>query len=162
MAISGTKFRAMMAAGDPIPDWFSDPDVIGILRKVSPPKEQRGFTVFFTGLSGSGKTTISAALIERLTAANPARRLSVLDGDVVRTHLSKGLGFSIRDRDTNVARIGWVASEVTSHRGICIAAPIAPFEASRAVARELVTSARTCVLLLYFVVPVLAHVCVHV
>ena len=136
LKLSGTKFRAMMAAGEDIPDWFSDPDVINILRQVKPPKPRRGFTVFFTGLSGSGKTTIAAALVERLTAANPARPITVLDGDVVRTHLSKGLGFSVHDRNTNVARIGWVAAEIARHRGISITCAIAPFEASRAAARH--------------------------
>lgn len=76
-SISGTKFRKMMADGDEIPPWFSDPGVIAILREVNPPKPQRGFTIFFTGLSGSGKTTISHALIQRLTAANPARPITV-------------------------------------------------------------------------------------
>jgi len=136
LKLSGTKFRAMMANGDDIPDWFSDPDVIRILRQVKPPKPRRGFTVFFTGLSGSGKTTIAAALVERLTAANPARPITVLDGDVVRTHLSKGLGFSVHDRNTNVARIGWVAAEIARHRGISITCAIAPFEFSRAAARQ--------------------------
>ena len=137
MKISGTKFRAMMARGDEIPQWYSDPGIIAILREVNPPKPKRGFTVFFTGLSGSGKTTISHALVQRLTSMNPARRITVLDGDVVRTHLSKGLKFSVSDRNTNVARIGWVAAEVTRQRGIAVACSISPFESSRAAARAM-------------------------
>lgn len=141
LSISGTKFRAMMNAGEDIPAWFSDPDVIKILTEVNPPLRNRGFTIFFTGLSGSGKTTISTALISKLTELDPAHKITVLDGDVVRTHLSKRLGFSIEDRNTNVARIGFVAGEVARHRGIAICVPIAPFEQSRAEARSLVTSA---------------------
>lgn len=88
-SISGTKFRALMAAGDAIPQWFSDPRVIALLRASSPPRAERGFVVFFTGLSGSGKTTLAGALASRLAALLPTRRVRLLDGDVVRTHLSK-------------------------------------------------------------------------
>ena len=148
MKISGTKFRAMMARGDEIPQWYSDPGIIAILREVNPPKPKRGFTVFFTGLSGSGKTTISHALVQRLTSMNPARRITVLDGDVVRTHLSKGLKFSVSDRNTNVARIGWVAAEVTRQRGIAVACSISPFESSRAAARAMTSPGALLLLLL--------------
>jgi len=139
LAISGTKFRAMMASGEPIPEWFSDPDVIAILRRVSPPLPQRGFTVFFSGLSGSGKSTIAAALAEKLRSVLPTRPITMLDGDVVRTHLSKNLGFSTADRNTNIARIGWVAASVTRHGGIAIAPTIAPFELSRQQSRAMVS-----------------------
>jgi sulfate adenylyltransferase len=139
-SISGTKFRAMMNAGDPIPDWYSDPAVIAILRSLMPPLYKRGFVIFFTGLSGGGKTTITTGLISRLSSLLPTRRVTVLDGDVVRTHLSKGLGFGIPDRNTNVARIGWVAAESARQGGIVIASAIAPFEAGRDSARRLVSA----------------------
>lgn len=137
-AISGTQFRQMMATGADIPAWFSDPDVIKILRQVSPPLPQRGFTVFFTGLSGSGKSTVAAALAETIRSVLPTRPVTMLDGDVVRTHLSKNLGFSVDDRNTNIARIGFVAAAVTREGGIAIAPTIAPFESSRAEVREMV------------------------
>ncbi len=136
LSISGTKFRAMMNSGAEIPEWFSHPDVIKILREVSPPLDKRGFSVFFTGLSGSGKTTITSALIEALQGLLPTRRMTILDGDVVRTHLSAGLGFSIPDRNTNVARMGWVAAEVVRHGGIAICSTISPFDESREESRQ--------------------------
>lgn len=137
-SISGTQFRAMMASGEPIPAWFSDPDVIKILREVSPPKNKRGFAILFTGLSGGGKTTISHALIKRLQSVIPTRKMTILDGDVVRTHLSKELGFSVAHRNINVARMGFVASEVAKHGGIAICSSIAPFEKSREATKRLV------------------------
>ncbi len=141
LAISGTKFRAMMAAGKSIPEWFSEPKVIKILQTVAPPRPKRGFVLFFTGLSGGGKTTIAHALQARLRELLPTRHLTVLDGDVVRTHLSKELGFSVADRNTNVARMGFVASEAARHGGIVIASTISPFEKARAESRKLVEGA---------------------
>ena len=141
ISISGTKFRAMMAAGSAIPAWFSEPKVIKILQTVAPPRPRRGFAIFFTGLSGGGKTTISHALISRLRELVPTRHLTILDGDVARTHLSKELGFSVADRNTNVARMGYVASEVVRHGGIAIASTISPFEKARAESRALVQAA---------------------
>jgi sulfate adenylyltransferase len=105
---------------------------------VSPPLDKRGFAVFFTGLSGSGKTTITSALIEALQSLLPTRRMTILDGDVVRTHLSRELGFSIKDRNTNVARMGWVAAEVVRHGGIAICSTISPFHESREESRQYV------------------------
>lgn len=137
LSISGTKFRGMMNRGEPIPEWFSDPDVIIILRELMPPLYKRGFALFFTGLSGGGKTTIAHGLIQRLAGLMPTRRITFLDGDVVRTHLSKGLGFSINDRNTNVARIGWVAAEAVRHGGIVLASAIAPFAESRRAFRSM-------------------------
>lgn len=137
-SISGTQFRAMMASGEPIPAWFSDPDVIKILREVSPPKNRRGFAILFTGLSGGGKTTISHALIKRLQSVIPTRKMTILDGDVVRTHLSKELKFSVAHRNINVARMGFVAAEVAKHGGIAICSSIAPFEKSREATKRLV------------------------
>ncbi|MDQ1695669.1 MAG: sulfate adenylyltransferase [Frankiaceae bacterium] len=97
-----------------------------------------GRTVFFTGLSGSGKSTVARSVVERLAGA---RTITLLDGDVVRTHLSKGLGFSAEDRDTNIRRIGWVAAEVTKHGGLAVCAPIAPYDATRRWVRETVEAA---------------------
>jgi sulfate adenylyltransferase len=94
-----------------------------------------GRTVFFTGLSGSGKSTVARAVVEQLAGS---RSITLLDGDVVRTHLSKGLGFSAEDRDTNIRRIGWVAAEVTKHGGLAVCAPIAPYDATRRWVRDTV------------------------
>ena len=140
-SISGTRFRDMMARGESVPTWFSDPSVMAVLSARSPPLHERGFAVFFTGLSGGGKTTVSAALVARLQSLFPTRRMSVLDGDLVRRHLSRGLGFSIADRNANVERIGFVAAEAVRHGGIVIAAPIAPFESGREAVRRLVSEA---------------------
>jgi len=137
--ISGTELRRRLAEGEEIPAWFSYPEVVAELRRTHPPRHQQGFTVFFTGLSGSGKSTIANALMTRLLELT-GRPVTLLDGDVVRTHLSKGLGFSKEDRSTNVRRIGYVASEITKHRGIAICAPIAPYEADRQYNRKLISS----------------------
>ena len=137
--ISGTRLRQMLADGEEIPAWFSYPDVVAELRKTHPPKEKQGFTVFFTGLSGSGKSTVANALMVKLLEAT-SRPVTLLDGDVVRTHLSKGLGFSKEDRSTNVQRIGYVASEITKHGGIAICAPIAPYAADRKANADLIGS----------------------
>ncbi len=137
--ISGTELRRRLTSGEDIPAWFSYPEVVAELRRTHPPRHQQGFTVFFTGLSGSGKSTIANALMTRLLELT-GRPVTLLDGDVVRTHLSKGLGFSKEDRSTNVRRIGYVASEITKHRGIAICAPIAPYEADRQYNRKLISS----------------------
>ncbi len=137
LSISGTELRQRLADGSEIPSWFSYKDVVEELRKTHPPKRSSGFTVFFTGLSGSGKSTIANALMVKLLEWGE-RPATLLDGDVVRTHLSKGLGFSAEDRSTNVQRIGFVASEITKHRGICVCAPIAPYEADRRANRKLI------------------------
>ncbi len=135
--ISGTQLRDLLQEGAEIPSWFSYPTVVEELRRSHPPKEKQGFTVFFTGLSGSGKSTIANALVDRLLEIT-GRPVTLLDGDVVRTHLSKGLGFSAEDRSTNVQRIGFVASEITKHGGIAVCAPIAPYEADRRANRDLI------------------------
>jgi len=137
--ISGTQLRQALADGADIPSWFSYPEVVAELRKTHPAKHNQGFTVFFTGLSGSGKSTIANALMVKLLERG-GRPATLLDGDVVRTNLSKGLGFSQEDRSTNIQRIGYVASEITKHRGICVCAPIAPYEADRRVNRNLIES----------------------
>ena len=135
LSISGTELRQRLADGAEIPSWFSYPDVVEELRKTHPPKSKQGFTVFFTGLSGSGKSTVANARMVKLLEWGE-RPATLLDGDVVRTNLSKGLGFSAEDRATNIQRIGYVASEITKHRGIAVCAPIAPYEADRRINRK--------------------------
>lgn len=135
--ISGTQQRDLLAAGAEIPEWFSFPEVVEELRRTSPPRSKQGFTVFFTGLSGSGKSTIANALMAKLLEQG-GRRITMLDGDLVRKHLSKGLGFSKEDRDTNITRIGWVAAEITGNGGIAVCAPIAPYDAIRKDVRGMV------------------------
>ena len=137
--ISGTELRRRLQEGEEIPAWFSYSDVVAELRKTHPPKHQQGVTVFFTGLSGSGKSTVANALLTKLLEVT-SRPVTLLDGDVVRTHLSKGLGFSAEDRSINVQRIGYVASEITKHHGIAICAPIAPYKADRDANKELIES----------------------
>ncbi len=133
--ISGTELRRRLQEGLDIPEWFSFPDVVEELRKTHPPRHEQGFTVFFTGLSGSGKSTIANALMVKLMEMG-GRPVSLLDGDIVRKNLSSELGFSKEHRDLNIRRIGYVASEITKNGGIAICAPIAPYTATRRVVRE--------------------------
>lgn len=133
--ISGTEFRRRLAEGLDIPDWFSYPDVVKELRKTYPPKHEQGFTVFFTGLSGSGKSTIANALMVKLMEMG-GRSVTLLDGDLVRKNLSSELGFSREHRDLNILRIGFVAGEITKNGGAAICAPIAPYAQTRARVRE--------------------------
>ncbi len=135
--ISGTELRRRLREGLEIPEWFSFPEVVRELRRNSPPRAQQGFTVFFTGLSGSGKSTIANALMVKLMEMG-GRPVTLLDGDVVRKHLSSELGFSKEHRDINIKRIGYVASEITKNGGIAICAPIAPYTATRRAVREMV------------------------
>ncbi|MCV2869541.1 bifunctional sulfate adenylyltransferase/adenylylsulfate kinase [Defluviimonas sp. WL0002] len=135
--ISGTELRRRLREGLEIPDWFSFPEVVKELRRTSPPRARQGFTVFFTGLSGSGKSTIANALMVKLMEMG-GRPVTLLDGDVVRKHLSSELGFSKEHRDINIRRIGYVASEITKNGGIAICAPIAPYTATRRGVREMV------------------------
>ena len=135
--ISGTELRRRLDKGIDIPEWFSYPEVVEELRHAHPPKDRRGFTVFFTGLSGSGKSTIANALIVKLLE-HGRRRVTLLDGDIVRINLSSELGFSKEHRDLNVSRIGFVASEITKNGGIAICAPIAPYEQVRKSNREVI------------------------
>ena len=135
--ISGTELRRRLADGEQIPSWFTYPEVVAILRERYPAAAPKGFALFFTGLSGSGKSTIAQAVIARLLE-HSARPITLLDGDEVRKHLSKGLGFSREDRAANVTRIGFVASEIVRHGGIAICAPIAPYRDSRAEVRRMV------------------------
>jgi len=136
--ISGTEFRRRLQEGLEIPAWFSYPEVVEELRRTHPPRHKQGFTVFFTGLSGSGKSTIANALMVKLLERGD-RPVTLLDGDLVRKMLSSELGFSREHRDLNIRRIGYVASEITKHRGVAICAPIAPYAATRKEVREMVS-----------------------
>jgi sulfate adenylyltransferase len=130
VSVSGTEVRTeYLDRGRDLPRWLTRPEVAQILSHAHPPRERQGFCVWFTGLSGAGKTTIAEVLAVRLLERG--RRVTVLDGDVVRTHLSKGLGFSKDDRDTNIRRIGYVASEIVRHGGACICAAVSPYRATR-------------------------------
>ena len=133
--ISGTELRRRLNEGLEIPEWFSFPEVVEELRRTRPPRHKQGFTVFFAGLSGSGKSTIANALMVKLMEMG-GRPVTLLDGDVVRKNLSSELGFSKEHRDLNIRRIGFVAGEITKNGGIAICAPIAPYAATRRAVRE--------------------------
>jgi sulfate adenylyltransferase len=132
------ELEDLLDRGEELPAWFAPPAVLGELRRARPPRSERGVVVFFTGLSGSGKSTIARALRDAL-AERGDRTVSLLDGDLVRQLLSAGLTFSRADRDLNIARIGYVATEVARHGGIAICCPIAPFAAARAQVRRMVS-----------------------
>jgi sulfate adenylyltransferase len=134
------RLGELLDRGEPIPDWFTPPAVAAELAVARPPKHERGLTVFFTGLSGSGKSTVARGLADALVERG-GRTVSLLDGDVVRRLLSAGLTFSRADRDLNIRRIGYVATEVTRHGGVAICAPIAPYAATRAEVRRMVSAA---------------------
>jgi sulfate adenylyltransferase len=136
-SVSGTELRRLLTRGDAIPDWFTFPDVIRELRRAHPPRSRQGFTVFFTGLSQAGKSTIANVLSVRLLE-HGGRPVTLLDGDLVRRHLTSELGFSKAHRDLNIQRIGYVASEITRHGGVAICAAIAPYDAMRRSVREMV------------------------
>ena len=133
--ISGTELRRRLQEGLEIPEWFSFPEVVSELRRTRPPRAKQGFTVFFTGFSGSGKSTIANALMVKLMEMG-GRPVTLLDGDIVRKNLSSELGFSKEHRDLNIRRIGYVASEITKNGGIAICAPIAPYATTRRAVRE--------------------------
>ncbi|MBW1861669.1 MAG: bifunctional sulfate adenylyltransferase/adenylylsulfate kinase, partial [Deltaproteobacteria bacterium] len=135
--LSGTGLRNLLGSGLKIPEWFTFPEVIDELRGAYPPRHKKGVTIFFTGLSGSGKSTIAQVLLSRFLEMGD-RPVTLLDGDIVRRHLSSELGFSKEHRDINVRRIGFVASEITKNRGIAICAPIAPYRLSRRQIREMI------------------------
>ncbi len=136
-ALAGGEFLQRLRRGQKIPDWYSFPEVIAELQKACPPPEKQGFTVFFTGLSGAGKSTLARALAARLMEIG-SRPVTLLDGDIVRRHLSSELGFSREHRDINVRRIGFVASEITKNRGVAICAPIAPYRQTRRDVRAMI------------------------
>lgn len=135
-SISGTEVRdEYLGKGRPLPEWFTRPEVAAILGESYPPRHQQGFCLWFTGLSGAGKTTTAEIVTSRLL--EHGRQVTVLDGDVVRTHLSKGLGFSKEDRDTNIHRIGFVAAEIMRHGGAVICAAVSPYRATRDAVRAM-------------------------
>lgn len=138
LSISGTELRDRLADGREIPEWFTYPEIVGELRRTHPPRSRQGLTVFFTGLSGSGKSTIANALRVKLLEIG-GRPITLLDGDIVRKNLSSELGFSREHRDLNIERIGFVASEITKNGGIAICAPIAPYDSTRRKVRRLVS-----------------------
>ena len=140
-SISGTQVREQyLNQGRPLPAWFTRPEVAEILAETYPPRHRQGVCVWFTGLSGSGKSTTADALTVLLLECG--RQVTLLDGDVVRTHLSKGLGFSREDRDTNIRRIGFVAAEIVRHGGLALCAAVSPYRATRDECRAMVGADR--------------------
>ena len=137
LSVSGTELRQRLQEGSEVPAWFSYPEIMAELRLAYPPRAEQGFTIFFTGLSGSGKSTIANVLLDKLVEIG-SRPVTLLDGDVVRKHLSSELGFSKEHRDLNIRRIGFVANEITKNRGVAICAPIAPYTAARREVREMI------------------------
>jgi sulfate adenylyltransferase len=138
-AISGTQVRdEYLNNGKKLPDWFTRPEVAAILAETYPPRHKQGVCIWFTGLSGSGKSTTAEVLTQLLL--EHGRQVTLLDGDVVRTHLSKGLGFSKEDRDINIRRIGYVAGELVRHGGTVVCAAVSPYRATRNDVRALVGS----------------------
>ena len=138
--ISGTELRERLSDGREIPEWFTFPKVAEELRRTHPPRSEQGFTLFFTGLSGSGKSTVANVLRTKLLEMG-GRPVTLLDGDIVRQNLSSELGFSKEHRDLNILRIGYVASEITKNGGIAICAPIAPYDDVRKQVRETIQPA---------------------
>ena len=140
LAMTPAEIDDLLDRGFPLPEWHTPPAVAKELARVRPPRRYRGLVVFFTGFSGSGKSTIARGLADSLRETGE-RTITLLDGDVVRRELSAGLGFSKADRDRNVRRIGWVAAEVARHHGMAVACPIAPYETARAASRRLAVEA---------------------
>lgn len=137
LSISGTEAREeYLGKGRKLPEWFTRPEVGEILAEAHPPRHRQGACIWFTGLSGAGKSTTAEVLTVKLL--EHGRQVTLLDGDIVRTHLSKGLGFSKEDRDTNIRRIGFVAAEIVRHGGIVLAAAVSPYRATRNEVRALV------------------------
>ncbi len=137
LTMNDEELTRRLMTGAKVPAWFAYGEVLDELRKAYPPRSRQGFTLFFTGLSGAGKSTLARALTVKLMEMD-GRRVTLLDGDVVRHHLSSELGFSKAHRDVNIRRIGYVASEITKHGGIAICAPIAPYAATRRAVREMI------------------------
>lgn len=140
--ISGTEFRRKLFAGEAIPEWFSFPESVAELQVGVSKQKRRGVTLFFTGLSGSGKSTVANIVATKLLEIQD-REVTLLDGDVIRNHLTSELGFSKEHRDLNVQRVGYVASEITKHGGVAVCSLIAPYEKARDKARELVEAQGT-------------------
>ncbi len=136
-SISGKEIRERIRKGKKVPEWASFPEVVEELKKSYPPPEKQGFTIFLTGLPASGKSTIAKVLYAKFMEIG-TRPVTLLDGDIVRRHLSSELGFSKKDRDINIKRIGFVAMEITKNRGIAICAPIAPYRETRKEVRKMI------------------------
>jgi sulfate adenylyltransferase len=136
--ISGTRQRELLENGEPLPEWFTFPEVSAGLLKRYPPKHKQGLCIYFVGLSGAGKSTLANFIVQKLAEIS-SKRITLLDGDIVRLNLSKGLGFSKQDRSTNVRRVGWTASEIVKHGGICVCATIAPYQSDRDYNRQEIT-----------------------
>jgi sulfate adenylyltransferase len=137
--LAAGELEDLLDRGEEVPAWYAPPGVTAELRRARPPRRERGLVIFLTGLSGAGKSTIARTLRDKLTERGD-RTVSLLDGDLVRQVLSAGLTYSRADRDVNIARIGFVATEVARHGGIAICAPIAPYEAARAQVRRMVSA----------------------
>jgi sulfate adenylyltransferase len=152
LAMTPAEIDDLLDRGFPLPEWHTPPAVAKELSRVRPPRRHRGLVVFFTGLSGSGKSTIARNLADAMRE-NGERTITLLDGDVVRRELTAGLGFSKADRDRNVRRIAWVAAEVGRHRGMAVACPIAPYEAARAAARQMAVQAGAGFVLVHVATP---------
>lgn len=134
--ISGSEIRNLLEKGKELPEFFIRPEVVDVLRELHPPRHKQGFCIWLTGLPCAGKSTIANVFVEKL--AEHGRQITVLDGDIVRTHLSKGLGFSKEDRDTNILRIGFVASEIVRHNGVAVCAAVSPYREVRNEVRNMV------------------------
>lgn len=152
LALRPDEIDDLLDRGFPLPEWHTPPAVARELARARPPRRHRGLVVFFTGLSGSGKSTVARGLTDALRESGD-RTVTLLDGDVVRRELSAGLSFSKADRDLNVRRIGWVAAEVARHRGLAICCPIAPYAQARATARQMAQAAGAGFLLVHVATP---------
>jgi sulfate adenylyltransferase len=152
LALRANEIDDLLDRGFPLPEWHTPPAVAKELARVRPPRRHRGLVVFFTGLSGSGKSTIARGVADALRETGE-RSVTLLDGDVVRRELSAGLGFSRTDRDLNVRRIGWVAAEVARHHGVALCCPIAPYARARATARAMADAAGGGFVLVYVSTP---------
>jgi len=136
-SLTDTELKRRLSEGLKVPEWFSYPEVLNELQIAYPARDKQGLTIFFTGLSGAGKSTLAKVLMTKLLEMG-GRQVTLLDGDIMRKHLSSELGFSREHRDINVRRIGFVASEITKNHGIAICAPIAPYHATRRDVRAMI------------------------
>jgi sulfate adenylyltransferase len=152
LALRPEEINDLLDRGFPLPEWHTPPAVAKELTRIRPPRRHRGLVVFFTGLSGSGKSTIARGVADTLRETGE-RTVTLLDGDVVRRELSAGLGFSRADRDLNIRRIGWVAAEVARHHGVALCCPIAPYALARQNARVMAEAAGGGFLLVYLSTP---------
>jgi sulfate adenylyltransferase len=153
LPLAAEEIEELLDLGSPLPEWHTPPAVARELARDRPPRRHRGLVVFFTGLSGSGKSTVARGVADALLESGE-RTVTLLDGDVVRRELSAGLTFSKADRDLNIRRIGWVAAEAGRHGGVALCCPIAPYAAARATARELARAAGAGFVLVYLATPI--------